>query len=175
VEIKSIGGMMMIFRNECNCIVDESLLSEVVDLYCKRNNVYCNNEHRIVLHNSYPTIVISRKHLYVHDLLRAYLYPTRKGFVVHHADFNKLNNSVDNLMYITKSRHTKIHSQYNWQQVKEGKKVIKRDGNKRKDIRDDEIKRLKQEGMSVIDIANQIKCHPNTIYNRMQKWSEEIL
>lgn len=163
----------MTFSNECSCIVDEEILSRAVDTYCRRNNVYCNQNHRIVLHNNYPTIIISRKHLYVHDLLRAYLYPTRKGYVVHHIDFNKLNDMVDNLAYISASRHTKIHSIHNWQQVKEGKKTIKRNPPKREDILDDEIKRMRLEGASAAKIAKHFNCHPNTIYQRMEKieWS----
>ena len=159
----------MTFLNECNCIVDEDLLSKAVDAYCRRNNVYCNQQHRIVMHNNYPTIVISRKHLYVHDLLRAYLYHTRKDFVIHHADFNKLNNSVDNLMYITKSRHTKIHATYNWQQVREGKKDIRRNPQRREDIKDDEIRQMRSDGITVAEMSRILNCHPNTIYIRIHK------
>ena len=64
----------MVFLNECNCIFDEELLEKAVDTYCRRNNVYCHKEYRITIHNTYPTIVISRKHLYVHDLLRTILF-----------------------------------------------------------------------------------------------------
>ena len=33
----------------------------------------------------------------------------KKGFDIHHIDKNKLNNSLSNLVYLTKSEHTKIH------------------------------------------------------------------
>lgn len=160
----------MIFKNECGCIVDEELLSDAVDAYCRRNNVYCKHEHRIVLHNNYPTIIISRKHLYVHDLIRMFLFHTRKGYVVHHADFNKLNNSIDNLQYITSSKHTRIHANYNWRQVKEGKKAIRRIPLKRKDIKDEEIKQMRASGISVAEIAKHFNCHQNTIYMRINKY-----
>lgn len=158
----------MTFTNECGCIFDKDLLEKAVDKYCKRNNVYCNDKHRIVLHNNYPTIVISRKHLYVHDLIRAYLYHTRKDFVVHHADFNKLNNSAENLMYITKSRHTKIHATCIWQKIKAENIEVKRSP-VRKDILDDDIRRMKEEGIPVSKMAKILNCHYNTIYNRLQK------
>ena len=33
----------------------------------------------------------------------------KKGFDIHHIDENKLNNSLSNLVYLTKSEHSKIH------------------------------------------------------------------
>jgi len=32
------------------------------------------------------------------------------GYEIHHIDFNKVNNSIDNLQLVTPSEHTKIHS-----------------------------------------------------------------
>lgn len=159
----------MTFKNECNCIVDKELLSKAVDNYCRRQNVYCNNEHRIVLHNNYPTIVISRKHLYVHDLLRALLFHTRKGYAVHHKDFNKLNNSVENLAYISHATHSRIHAIHNWEKAKADNKKIVRE-QKRKDIPDEEIKKMLREGTTVREIAGIFKCHHNTIYRRIASW-----
>ena len=31
------------------------------------------------------------------------------GYVIHHKDFDKMNNDVDNLVCITNSEHAKIH------------------------------------------------------------------
>lgn len=33
-----------------------------------------------------------------------------KGYEVHHIDLNKINNNIDNLMLLTPSEHTKLHS-----------------------------------------------------------------
>ena len=33
----------------------------------------------------------------------------KKGFDIHHLDENKMNNSLENLVYLTKSEHAKIH------------------------------------------------------------------
>ena len=35
-----------------------------------------------------------------------------KGYEVHHKDGDKLNNSLDNLVVLTKSEHAKVHSQH---------------------------------------------------------------
>ena len=34
----------------------------------------------------------------------------KKGLVIHHIDENKLNNALSNLVYLSKSKHAKIHS-----------------------------------------------------------------
>ena len=37
----------------------------------------------------------------------------KKGFDIHHLDGNKMNNSLSNLVYLTKSEHTKLHNKGN--------------------------------------------------------------
>ena len=37
------------------------------------------------------------------------LLPTE---IVHHKDFNKINNSIDNLEILTRSEHNKIHRNF---------------------------------------------------------------
>ena len=37
----------------------------------------------------------------------------KKGFDIHHIDENKLNNSLENLVYLTRSEHSKIHKKGN--------------------------------------------------------------
>lgn len=34
------------------------------------------------------------------------------GYEIHHIDFNKVNNHIDNLLLVTPSEHTKIHSNH---------------------------------------------------------------
>ena len=96
---------------------------------------------------------------------------TRKGFVVHHKDFNKLNNSVDNLAYITHSKHSKLHSIHNWEEVR-AKGIKYKRGYTRKDIPDDEIRKMLDDGVPVKAIAGFYKCHSNTIYERIKKWNK---
>ena len=37
-------------------------------------------------------------------------YGWKQGMDIHHLDENKMNNSLSNLVYLTRSEHTKIHS-----------------------------------------------------------------
>ena len=34
----------------------------------------------------------------------------KEGLVIHHIDHNKMNNSLSNLVYLTRNEHTKIHA-----------------------------------------------------------------
>lgn len=43
-------------------------------------------------------------------LLSHKLKSVPKGFVIHHKDNNKLNNSVDNLEMLSRSQHTILHN-----------------------------------------------------------------
>ena len=37
-------------------------------------------------------------------------YGWKQGMVIHHLDENKMNNSLSNLVYLTKSEHSKLHN-----------------------------------------------------------------
>ena len=52
-------------------------------------------------------------------------YGYKKGYDVHHLDGNKMNNSLSNLVYLTRSEHTIIHSK--------GKKLSEETKNKMSD------------------------------------------
>ena len=48
-----------------------------------------------------------RLHYFVYESEKGEEIP--KGYVVHHKDFNKANNSIDNLMLLSLSEHTRLH------------------------------------------------------------------
>lgn len=45
----------------------------------------------------------------VHIMLAHSFFAYKPGYVVHHKNFDKTNNSLDNLVYLTREEHTKIH------------------------------------------------------------------
>ena len=49
------------------------------------------------------------KGMLIHEIQVHTKYGYKKGFDVHHIDENKMNNSIENLMYLTHSEHAKIH------------------------------------------------------------------
>lgn len=65
-----------------------------------------------------------------------------------------------------------IHSVKNWERFKaENIKFSKPPI--RKDIDDNEIKRMLQDGLTIKEISQTLKCHQNTIYKRISKWKGE--
>ena len=51
------------------------------------------------------------KNMYIHIIQAHTNYCYKKGIDIHHLDENKLNNSLSNLIYLTKSEHAKIHGE----------------------------------------------------------------
>ena len=45
----------------------------------------------------------------VHCIMAHTFYGYKPGYDVHHKDENKLNNSLSNLMYLTKAEHSSLH------------------------------------------------------------------
>ena len=50
------------------------------------------------------------KSMAIHKIQAHTYYGYKKDYDIHHIDKNKLNNSLSNLVYFTKSEHAKIHS-----------------------------------------------------------------
>ena len=46
----------------------------------------------------------------VHQIMAHTFFGWKPGFVVHHKDENKLNNTLSNLVYLTNSEHRKLHA-----------------------------------------------------------------
>ena len=62
-----------------------------------KNGYYeCTTKDRLMLHN------------YIWEKYNCKKIPN--GFEIHHIDFNKTNNDISNLLLVTPSEHTKIHS-----------------------------------------------------------------
>lgn len=56
---------------------------------------------------------------------------TEKGFVIHHKDFNPLNNNPDNLEILTHSEHRKIHFAAKSKQEKDTQILILKNANEK--------------------------------------------
>ena len=159
------------FINECNCIFDEEILYQAIDLECKNKNCYRQDEYRIYLDDNYPCISIKHQKVRIHVLIGKLLYGTiRKGYVIHHKDFNKLNAMPNNLEYLSNSTHTKLHHTGVDFRSEEGKlKGVNAAKEKRykKEITKDEIEEMISQGKSKYEIARYFQCGVNTIYRRL--------
>ena len=50
------------------------------------------------------------KSMDIHKIQAHTYYGYKKDYDIHHLDENKMNNSLSNLVYLTKSEHAKIHA-----------------------------------------------------------------
>lgn len=67
-------------------------------------------KHRIK-EDKHIEVVISKKQTYIHILLyETFVGDIPKGYVIHHKDFNPLNNNIDNLVCVSRSEHMSIHN-----------------------------------------------------------------
>lgn len=87
-----------------------------------RKNNFCNNNCKRLFRqkgygittDGYVWIIINNEQIKLHRYLMEVklgrkLLPTE---IVHHKDFNKINNSIDNLEILTRSEHNKIHRNF---------------------------------------------------------------
>ena len=159
------------FNDKCNCIFDYNMLCDSISLECKKRNCYVQKKYNIYFHNGYPCISIGQSKTYVHILIGKLVYKRiRKGYVIHHKDFNKLNAMPDNLQLLTAKAHIKLHMTGNDFRTEEGKNkaiyaaIEKR---KRKEITREKIEELLKEGKTKAQIAEYFGCGESTIYRRL--------
>lgn len=156
------------FENSCNAIFDEELLYKAINLKCKKLNKYCHKEYKVYLYNGYPCISISHEKYRIHQLLGEFIFGSiRKGYVIHHIDGNRLNNNSDNLQYLSHSAHSKLHNKGKKYTpckvaIQNARKVIYR-----KDITKELCQDLRNQGLTMPQIAKELNCSVNTIYRRL--------
>lgn len=71
-----------------------------------------NKGYLMVMKPSWYTGRANSKHIFQHSFvvcINLNITEIPKGWVVHHCDFNKLNNSFDNLVLIKMGDHTRLH------------------------------------------------------------------
>ena len=85
----------------------------------KKGNIYsmCREEPRLKAQldngNGYLYVQLCGKNFYVHRLMASHFLVNdnpKEKTQVHHKDFNRKNNSIDNLEWVSKEEHTKIHN-----------------------------------------------------------------
>ena len=161
----------MKFENSCNCIVDYSVLEKAIIEECKRRNIISKDEYKIYLYRGYAGISLKHDKVSVHRIIGKYIvgFDFDSNISVHHIDGNKLNNDISNLQVIRKELHTKEH--YLVQYVSEEHK--KEFGNRMKDIiarndvTEEKVVELKNKGMTISEIAKELKCGVNTVGRRL--------
>ena len=90
-------------------------LSKTGDLNPIRDNEYVSdgNGYIMVLKPDWYTGRKKSKYVFYHSVVMSQhlgITEIPKGYVIHHIDYNKENNSIDNLCLLTVSAHSKLHS-----------------------------------------------------------------
>ena len=98
-------AMRKIERNAKGQIVREYI--EYVEAKDLKNGDRIKSNYRHVTHNGRCIFTTNQ---YEHDVVSEYFYGEKpEEYVVHHKDENKMNNLVENLVYITDAEHRRIH------------------------------------------------------------------
>lgn len=76
----------------------------------KRNIVRILNPRKF---NGYLRVDLDGQDILLHRIIAEVFIPTdnKDNKVVHHKDFNKQNNSINNLQWLTREEHTKLHQE----------------------------------------------------------------
>lgn len=161
----------MRFINDCNCIVDYSILEKAITDECKRRNVVPKEVYKIYLWRGYPGISIKHDKVSIHRIIGKYMvgYDLPPNIVVHHIDGNKLNNKISNLQVMKSELHTKEHNivQYVSKEYMKGygnrmKNIISRN-----DVTEEKVTELRSNGFTISEIAKELKCGINTVNRRL--------
>lgn len=99
----------IIFKNECECIVDYLELEKSI-LWFQDFNTH--SKKKIYLLGNYPAVSIGNKKIHVHRLLMMF-WNNRKlerNEYCHHIDGNKLNSLKYNLEIVECSEHQSMHN-----------------------------------------------------------------
>ena len=110
------------------------------------------------------------KNMYIHIIQAHTNYGYKKGMDIHHLDENKLNNSLSNLVYLSKSEHNIIHKKgkHHTEDVK--RKICK--ANKGKS-RSEETKRKISEGIKGERNGMFGKHHSEDVKNKISDSSKD--
>ena len=164
----------LVFQNECECKVDYELLAEAIKRRCKEKSKKLKQVYRITMHNSYPTICIAHNHVYVHNLIGELKYGfIPEGYVIHHSDFDKQNNDVENLMLLSNVDHAILHGEQRrgvdlrsndgkWRGINAA-----REKRFRRDVSKEKVLFMRSIGMSFEEIAKILHCGANTARRRV--------
>ena len=161
----------MKFINECGCKFEHEIFENAIDLECQNRNKYCYDEYKIYLHNDYPCVCIGHEHVRIHVIIGKLLYGNiRKGYVIHHKDFDKLNALPDNLEYLSACAHNKIHHtgiDYRSEAGKRRSIEASRKSKYKDQITKEKILDMQSRGMNITDIAKELQCGVNTVRRRL--------
>lgn len=162
--------------NKCGAIFDHDILiraldTKIFELYGKAPSL----KYTISLREGYPSLCIGHEHYRLHSLLGWYFFGVKHD-AIHHIDGNKLNNLKQNLLPLTHSEHIKLHNIIQFVSEEHKKDFGRRVARviRRNDVTEEDIKNLREQGLTVEQISKKLKCGTNTVYRRLKMISKAI-
>lgn len=161
----------MEFVNECRCIVDYSVLEKAIIEECNRRNIAPKNTYKIYNYRGYAGISLKHDKISIHRIIGKYMvgFDFGSNISVHHIDKNKFNNDISNLQVIRKDLHTKEHNivQYVSEDYMRDYGNRMKDIISRKDVTREKVLVLRRKGLTIKQIANELRCGENTVNRRL--------
>jgi len=165
----------MVFDNQCDCQVDESVLEQAMLWIAERPQ--CSKK-RIFMFGKYPAVSIHGKKYHIHRLVKMYLekHLIASSIVVHHKDDNRLNAMPYNLEMLTDKEHGSHHNAGKTLSDDHRRKIglagrrrkgIKMTKSVRIDL--DELKEKLASGTSINKCAKHFNCDWSTIKRRIHE------
>lgn len=162
----------MKFINECNCIYEHDILENAIKEECYRRNTTPKKVYKIYNYRGYAGISIKHDKLSVHRLIGEYMLGLKinKDIHIHHIDGNKMNNVISNLQAIKRNLHTKEHNlvQYVSKDKLRENAIKATEKIKRNDVTMESVEMLRNKGMTIKQIANELNCGYNTVCRRLR-------
>jgi len=130
----------------------------------------------IINNGGYEMVLINGKHYLLHILLLSSFSncPTRKGYQVDHLDHNKLNNSLENLRFVTASTNQKNKRKYTKPKIflvlnKKDYSILKKYDSEKLDARSQNYVTQKR---LIKDINSSTEISLSISYNIFQKFNK---
>lgn len=161
----------MKFENACNCTIDYEVLEKSIIDECKRRGIEPKDKYKIYMYRGYAGISLKHDKVSVHRIIGKYMVGFDFGseIHVHHINGDKMNDTVQNLQVLKRELHTKSHnlSQYVSQSHKKNFGNRIRDINSRNDVTEEKVIRLRNEGLTIPQIAERLNCGYSTVCRRL--------
>lgn len=161
------------FINDCNCLVDYTLLEKAIIWYQPANT---NQIKHIYMHGNYPAVSIYKEKIHIHRLLKCYLEQRKlsSNEYVHHIDGDKLNSNVSNLQIIQGYKHQSLHNKDKVLTTEHRQKISKANHNRlgikmKKRVKMPDLGKFLQMNWSINKIAKFYKCDWSTVKARVDE------
>lgn len=161
----------MKFINECGCVYEHDILEKAITEECLKRKTKPKDTYKIYNYRGYAGISIKHDKVSVHRLIGQYMVgmELEKSIHIHHIDGNKMNNVISNLQAMRNSIHTKEHNLIQYvskEKLRENAKLGALSV-KRNDVTDEQVKYLRNNGMTISQIAKELNCGYNTVCRRL--------